>query len=101
MSDVMDSETTFKAYLELRQNGQYREGAIDLLESEVTESNEICQDDRIKLQMLLKAIRHIKDIGSEKPISEIFNILSKYPGFEKQYINYALHRFGEKDRNTF
>ncbi|MFW6122003.1 MAG: hypothetical protein ACOC80_14060 [Petrotogales bacterium] len=80
----MDWETVATTYLEIKQEGRFKEDVVELLENEVSQCKVIYEKDKILLAQLFQDLRQTKQYGESEIVKDIYNILIKYDGFNNQ-----------------
>lgn len=80
----MDSETVFKMYMEVKNNGYYAADVVEFLTEEVLESPVIIPQDKVLLEKALDDIRHSPLYGCSQPVSILKEVLLKYEGFREE-----------------
>ena len=77
----MDCETIIEGYLELRDDGLYREGAIDVLMTEIDSSLTLADSEKAELLIALDEIRKERAFGESAVVKRFRSILLRNVSF--------------------
>ena len=82
----MDYETTIECYRELRDDGPYREEAIDLLMTEINSSPMLVDLEKPELVVALEGIRKERAFGESAVVKRFWSILLRNVTFTCEII---------------